>query len=280
MNTLPNPALPRVARIVLLVVSIVLAIGSIVVAVTGGGVDVDPVQVEQAEFAYAKGLDRAARDPAAARIALLESAALLASAIERSDSALLRYNRANALLQADQLGEAIAEYRKAENLAPSDARIAANLAEARSKVARAVPVAKPRLLARAGSTWGVVDERTRWIAALAALWTGVILTLWLGVRGRSVSIALLFLGGILSATVIADGMRRAEFKIAVVERETVLRKGNGDGFEPVLANPLPVGTECVPREARPGWIEVELGDGTRGWVADSALVGDVRTNGV
>jgi hypothetical protein len=280
MNTAPGPALPRAARIALLAASIMLAIGSIVVAVTGGGVDVDLVQVEQAEFAYAKGLERAARDPAAARIAFLESAALLASAIERSDSALLRYNRANALLQADQLGEAIAEYRKAENLAPSDARIAANLAEARSKVARAVPVAEPRLLARAGSTWGVVDERTRWIAALAALWTGVILTLWLGVRGRSVSIALLFLGGILSATVIADGMRRAEFKIAVVERETVLRKGNGDGFEPVLANPLPVGTECVPREARPGWIEVELGDGTRGWVADSALVGDVRTNGV
>ena len=280
MNTLPNPALPRVARIALLVVSIVLAIGSIVVAVTVRAADVAPVEVEHAEIAYAKGLDRAALDPATARTEFLESAALLASAIERSDSALLRYNRANALLQAGQLGEAIAEYRQAENLAPSDSRIRANLAEARSKVARSMPVAKPSVLARAGSTWGVVDERTRWIAALAALWTGVILPLWLGVRVRSVSIALLFLGCVLSATVIADGIRRAEFKIAVVERETVLRKGNGDGFEPVLANPLPVGTECVPREARPGWIEVELGDGTRGWVADSALVGDAPANGV
>jgi hypothetical protein len=279
MNATQNPTLPRAARLALLAASIVLAIGSIVVAISTRGAQVEPAVLEQAEIAYAKGLERAALDPASARAAFLESASLIASAIERSDSALLRYNRANALLQAGELGEAIAEYRKAGSLAPSDERIAANLAEARSKVARSMPVAKPGLLARAGSTWGVVDERIRWIAALAALWTGVILLLLLGARARGASIALLLIGCVLSATVIADGVRRSEFRIAVVQRETVLRKGNGDGFEPVLASPLPVGTECVPRETRPGWIEVELGDGTRGWIADSALVGDARADG-
>lgn len=280
MNATQDRTLPRAVRATLLAASIALAIVSIVIAISTRGDRVEPAALERAETAYARGLDRAALDPATARSAFLESASLLASAIERSDSALLRYNRANALLQAGELGAAIAEYRKAEILAPSDGRIAANLAEARSKVARSMPVATSGLLARASSAWGVVDERTRWITALAALWAGVILLLWLGARARGVSIALLFLGCVLSATVIADGIRRSEFRIAVVQRETVLRKGNGDGFEPVLASPLPVGTECVPREARPGWIEVELGDGTRGWVADSALVGPATASGV
>jgi tetratricopeptide (TPR) repeat protein len=119
MNATQNPTLPRAARLALLAASIVLAIGSIVVAISTRGAQVEPAVLEQAEIAYAKGLERAALDPASARAAFLESASLIASAIERSDSALLRYNRANALLQAGELGEAIAEYRKAGSLAPS-----------------------------------------------------------------------------------------------------------------------------------------------------------------
>jgi len=51
-----------------------------------------------------------------------------------------------------------------------------------------------------------------------------------------------------------------------------MRKGNGEGFEPMLAQPLPPGTECLLLERRPGWAEIEIAGGTRGWVREDTVL--------
>jgi len=57
----------------------------------------------------------------------------------------------------------------------------------------------------------------------------------------------------------------------LLETGTVLRKGNGDGFEPAFVETLGPGVECTVVEARPGWVRLALPDGRTGWVRDSQV---------
>ena len=49
----------------------------------------------------------------------------------------------------------------------------------------------------------------------------------------------------------------------------VLRSGNGEGFGPVVEEPLYEGVEFTILEQRPGWWRIALADGTTGWVSDA-----------
>ncbi|CAN5631629.1 hypothetical protein BH11PLA2_BH11PLA2_13270 [soil metagenome] len=48
-----------------------------------------------------------------------------------------------------------------------------------------------------------------------------------------------------------------------------LHNGNGESYDAVLAEPLPVGTELTVRQSRHGWLQVELANGVTGWVLES-----------
>jgi uncharacterized protein YgiM (DUF1202 family) len=48
----------------------------------------------------------------------------------------------------------------------------------------------------------------------------------------------------------------------------VVRKGNGDGFEPAFAEPLSQGVEFRVLERRPGWVQIRLPDGKSGWIRE------------
>ena len=58
---------------------------------------------------------------------------------------------------------------------------------------------------------------------------------------------------------------------AVLTNAAVARQGNGAGFEPAYAEPLPAGAECRILEERPGWTFVSFGDGTSAWLPASSL---------
>jgi len=262
------------------------------VLVSGRQVD-DESALRAAEAAYDLGVERASRDndggggdggdADAARTHFLESADAFARAGGAEPSAALLYNRANALLRAGRVGEAIADYRAAQSRAPGDARITANLAEARRKLTRPIAAPAPSALDRIEGSWSFLGESTRLTLAMLLLWTTVACVLLRRANGgaeRTPTSAIArrlawpagALAALLSATVAADLVRRTTLEAAVVREPTMLRKGNGDGFEPVLGEELPEGTECIVHESRPGWTEVTLGDGTRGWLRDGDLV--------
>jgi len=229
----------------------------------------DPARLAEAERLHAEGMDLAARSEPDAAIRFRESADLLRSALATGDTADARFNRANALLRAGDLGTAIAEYRAAESRAPSDERIARNLAEARRKVANGPGVPAAGALERITASWALLSERARLFTAGAALFAAAIL-MQLGRRNLAAPAA--GLGILLAATVALDLARRSTTAIAVIDEPTVLRKGNGDGFDAALAEALPVGTECRILESRPGWIEIEIAGPLTGWVKDTSLV--------
>ncbi len=230
---------------------------------------IDAGAFDRAEASYAAGLAMRAERPDDARAKFLESASQFESLLATSDAAGIHFNRANALLEAGRTSEAIAAYLAAERRLPGDASIEANLAEARSRVVRVTDRPEPGILERTQRLWSPIGPATRTIVAALLLW-GAALGAALGLRRAVVPLAALGLG--LAATCAVDALSAGESTAAVIAREAVLRKGNGEGFEPVLAEPLPAGTECRVIEARPGWIEVRCSAKVIGWLREDAVI--------
>ena len=56
----------------------------------------------------------------------------------------------------------------------------------------------------------------------------------------------------------------------ILERETIGRKGDSATFEPTFKEPLHMGVEFNLVEERKGWFHIELADGRRCWIPESA----------
>ena len=75
-------------------------------------------------------------------------------------------------------------------------------------------------------------------------------------------------GVILGATVVSDITAAQLWPQGVTTSDGVMvRKGNGDGFDPQFAEPLSQGVEFRVLQRRPGWLLIRLGDGKSGWIS-------------
>jgi hypothetical protein len=193
------------------------------------------------------------------------------------------FNLGNAELRAGKLGEAIAAYRRAERLDPIDDDIAANLAEARRRVARPIEAdATDLTFANLNRWWNVISEPTRFGTA-AITWTCFwCLLLWrrsrpverrsveresTSVIWRSIIIITAMVGILSAGTIAIDRLLPEGGTAGVLTRPNVeLRTGNGLSFEPAIDEPLSEGVEFGILERRPGWWRIRLPDGTNGWI--------------
>lgn len=244
-----------------------------------------------AEQAYERGVDLISTKPEEAKDAFEKAASEYAWVAKRGvRNAGLHYNLANALLQSGDRGGAILEYLRARDLAPADPQIAANLAYARTLVpGRPAMGQDPSLVDRLATWWHVVPLPVRATAAATA-WIGFwILLVWRLTRPRSASpaesgsivwryivAAFLLVAAVGGFTIAVDLAERHDDARGVVLGDgVVVRKGNGDGFERAVEQPLSAGVEFRAVERRPGWVMVRLGDGLGGWIPDRS-VGFVR----
>ncbi|MHC4902988.1 MAG: tetratricopeptide repeat protein [Planctomycetota bacterium] len=189
----------------------------------------------------------------------------------------LHYNLANAYLQVGEPGRAILHYRAAEKLIPGDSRLRQNLDYARSLVRSRLAPSGGRALAGALLGW---HERTTvrarygvFTTAWVLFWTLLAIHVvvprpwW---RWPAIALAVVWLaGGIsVSADVFFGGDR---LEGVILANEVVVRKGNGEGFEPQFEEPLYQGVEFRLLEQRPGWLYIELANDKTGWIrADQA----------
>ena len=280
----------RATRLALLVL-IALCLGGTGFAIVAASlVDRGPLreQVRDAEAAYDRGVALMASDPEAARASLQDSARQYESLWRNGlHTPGLAYNLGNARLRARDIPGAIAAYHAALALDPSDSRAAHNLAEARRQVGQRVAPPKATLGARVRNAWWLLSGTERLFLAAAAWNLGCAALVWVVLRRRvaeeiaatsgaewqrTTGVVLLIVGALLGGTILGDAVATAQSNLAVTGSQTVLRKGNGEGFDPVLTEPLPAGTEFHTHEMRPGWVEIELGDGTRGWISAANLV--------
>ena len=54
-----------------------------------------------------------------------------------------------------------------------------------------------------------------------------------------------------------------------VQNDIVVRKGNGEGYDPQFKESLYEGVEFIVIDERPGWYKIELPDGNSGWIREN-----------
>jgi hypothetical protein len=270
---------PDVRRPILMVAALGMVTAMLAVCTARAAeTDLTPAaRLDQAAAAYDRGVDLRSSDPAAARTAFLESAAMLQALLDHgADNPELRFNLGNAYVQAGELGQGIAQYLAAQRLRPFDRAIAANLAAARSDVRRRIAGDAATELGGSAPWWRALRVEFRF-ALLAVAW----LALWVLVGARVLRAAWpawLFRWGIVASATVAiaaGGSIGLDRWLAVnrplgvvIADDVVVRKGNGDGFEPQVAEKLTAGVEFRLLERRPGWWRVRLPDGTEGWIRE------------
>jgi hypothetical protein len=216
------------------------------------------------------------RDAAAARLRFSEAASIYRRIVDSGiRNGELMLNLGNSLVKSGESSRALAAYLEAERLLPGDTRVQDALAHARAATgSRLGPVTGTGPLDQVASVWSAVSLPTRaWIAlgAWLGLWAVVaagVITGWRkSMPWRSAIAAAAVICAVPAATVGVDALRTSLDRPGVVISDAVvLRKGNGEGFAPAVAESLPAGAEFMMLEERPGWLRVRLPDGQSGWI--------------
>jgi len=188
------------------------------------------------------------------------------------DNGLLYYNLGNAHMRLGEVGEAIADYRRAERLIPADERLKANLRFARSLTRNHITPSGKRTFVRTvffwHYSWPLHARRSVAMIGYGMFWLlAAVMTLWPRVKAGYAALACVILWMLLGASVAID-LRSASRPTegVLVTNDVVVRKGNGEGYDPQFVQPLYEGVEFTLIERRGGWVRIELADGNQGWV--------------
>jgi hypothetical protein len=201
-------------------------------------------------------------------------------------SGYLHYDVANTYLRMGDIGRAIVNYRRAVRLVPGDDRIHKNLQTARDLRQVQLSVPPTSVLIETLLFWHFgtsLDSRLRFaIGAYTVLWLLMFTRLLAWREAPALAWAIRAAAAIALVTwasvVWEAGVQRHRVEGVVVADEAVLRKGNGEYYEPRLDRPLSAGVEFEIVESRQdlqgaSWYLVRLQDGKEGWLrADEADV--------
>lgn len=197
------------------------------------------------------------------------------------DSALF-YNLGNAYYKQDDYGRAIANYRRAQHLAPRDADIAVNLAHARAQTVDQFEVLDDGgLLGQVGGAvqgWFTLDE-----LAMAALATWILFVFLLILFGsakagsawrKGLQYVLVVSAVVLVVGVLALGsalyLENHQSEGVIVAKEVDVNSGPGAQY--VTEFTLHSGAEVALVEVRGNWVRLALTGGElEGWVPVSTI---------
>ena len=195
----------------------------------------------------------------------------------RIRNAGLYYNLANAYFLEGDLGKAILNYRRAENLDAGNANIQKNLAFARSRRIDKVRVKTEKKVLQTLFFWHYdFAIKTRFI--LTCLFFAIVclvltVVIWFG---RSAALTAAVVTGVILTlcffvSVVVDARVRAGRTCGVITAEQVIsRQGDGANYAGSFKDPLHTGTEFDLLEHRPGWLHIKLSDDTDGWIPDNS----------
>jgi tetratricopeptide (TPR) repeat protein len=188
----------------------------------------------------------------------------------------LYYNIGNAYLRLGRLGMAIANYRRAEKLIPGDGNLEANLSFARNQRRNQIAESGSRTVLHTLFFWHYrLPLRTRYLLAMGlyvACWVVLIARPYVRQVGLRLAAALLAVGWVTFGVSIAveRGVQSRVAEGVLVADEVVVRKGNGENYDPEFKQLFYDGVEFTVRERRGPWLKIELPDGG-GWIrADQA----------
>jgi hypothetical protein len=188
----------------------------------------------------------------------------------------LYYNIGNIYFRLGDIGRAILYYRRAEKWIPNDANLQQNLGYARSRRIDRIEKKSQTQILRTLFFWHYDLSRFTRAAFFAAffniIWIcGAIYLFkkkaWLRytmIMGAVVSL-------LLAASLGVDAFEESRVRSGVIlDEEVIARKGDSTTYQPSFKDPLHAGTEFILVEERKGWYHIELADGRRCWIPDSA----------
>ena len=184
----------------------------------------------------------------------------------------LYYNLGNACLRSGELGRAILNYRRAQKLIPNDGQLEANLKFARSLRQDQISTGGERAFVRTFFAWHFgVPIRFR-----SAIGLGMYVLFWLlllarmyfkSIRWGLAVVPCLVVWLTLGCSVWYDEFAQSKDREGVITaNEVIVRKGNGEGFEPQFEQLLHQGVEFSVVEQRKGWTRIRLPDNKTGWI--------------
>ncbi|MBU0618348.1 MAG: tetratricopeptide repeat protein [Planctomycetes bacterium] len=231
------------------------------------------LQLSDAREAFDRGSALLASAPDDAMAAFREARDKFQAVVDTGiENGQLYYNLGNTHLRLGEIGEAIADYRRAQRLTPGDSRLKANLRFARSLRRDHIVASGERALVQTVFFWHTaLPARVRASAALVGyglFWLLLVAQqLWPRARIRAAALVCLALWVVLLVSVATDLPSQSGLTEGVlVADEVVVRKGNGEAYRPQFEEPLHEGVEFKMSELRGDWIHIELADGSQGWV--------------
>jgi hypothetical protein len=241
------------------------------------------VGLAEADEAYREGIASRA-EAANARPHFARAAELYEAAWESGErTPTVARNMAQARYLAGELGACIRNYRLGLRQFPHNPDLRAGLAFAREQV-NYPQVGDVSDVARPRSAGSVLDrlplsfvQFAGLAAAIAALGWLTLARAWVSARGGlALTGGLLVLIGAIAGGWLwwQDEQQRSFWAepAAVVAIAADLRTGNSDEYPRRLDARLPAGVELRILGERGGWLHVELGGGTIGWVPKSRVV--------
>ena len=188
----------------------------------------------------------------------------------------LYYNIGNVYFRLDDLGRAIVNYRKAEQLIPDDPNLRQNLDFALDKRQDRIEPMQEEELLRTLFFWHY--DLTS--SARVKIFAGFYIFFW-GLAGLAYAtpktmpkwpvILSLLISLCLGGSLLLDRAKNDLSRGVLVAPEVLARKGDSTSYQPSFQAPLHAGTEFTILEERNSWLHVELEDGRQCWVdTDSA----------
>jgi hypothetical protein len=184
----------------------------------------------------------------------------------------LYYNLGNAHLRLKEIGHAIAAYRRAQKFIPGDEQLRNNLRFARSLRRDTIRESGQRtFLETVLFLHYSVPFKTRIVVALVAyglFWLLLLMRLFnRRIRLGYVTLLALFVWVTLAVSIgVSWPDPDNPDEGVLVADDVMVRKGDGESYAPLFAQPIHQGVEFDVLEQREGWVHIELADGNQGWV--------------
>ncbi len=207
--------------------------------------------------------------------ALFRQAALAYERLATQDGVLngrLYYNIGNSWFQAEDIGRAILNYRKAQQYIPNDPNLRQNLEYARNNRLDRIATPQETRVFQTLFFWhydlSTPVKLMVFSILFAIIWimAGIRRLLNRPVLGWAFLLAVA-LAVMMGGSLIAEAVNLRQVTPGVIlDPSVVARKGNSENYAPSFTEPLHAGTEFDLMEQRGRWYDIRLLDGRTCWV--------------
>ncbi|RJP90886.1 MAG: tetratricopeptide repeat protein [Desulfobacteraceae bacterium] len=233
---------------------------------------------DQANDLFEQAGQAAGTDPEKARALFRQAALGYERLITQGgvENGRLYYNIGNSWFQAQDMGRAILNYRKAAQYIPNDANLRQNLEYARNKRQDSIAIPQETRVFQTIFFWHYDLSTPMKLMVFGILFAIV----WMVAAAQRLLNRPVFGWPFILAVVLTAMMGGSLIAEAVILRQVtpgvildpsiVARKGNSDNYAPSFTEPLHAGTEFDLVEQRGSWYNIRLPDGRTCWVPENS----------